>query len=157
MKHGASRRSGKTAEYQIWLAMRQRCSNPRKRQFADYGGRGVVVCPKWDDFAAFLEDMGPRPTPRHSIDRWPDKDGNYEPGNCRWATATEQASNTRRNVVVSVYGEQMNLKQAVDRYGGRYGTVLARIHSGKSAEEALGLVTRSEILKNNLVKSVMGG
>jgi hypothetical protein len=76
--------------------MKTRCSNPRNPAFMDYGGRGIEVCPRWEvSFEAFLADMGPRTSPAHSIDR-KNNDGNYEPGNCRWATASEQARNRRR-------------------------------------------------------------
>jgi hypothetical protein len=76
--------------------MNQRCTNPRNKRYADYGGRGIQVCDRWrTSFAAFLEDMGRRPSPEHSIDRYPNNDGNYEPGNCRWATAKQQRANRR--------------------------------------------------------------
>lgn len=80
-------------EYRVWLAMRERCSNPNNKFWHRYGGRGIRLCARWwDDFAAFYADMGPRPSPKHSIDRV-DNDGPYEPGNCRWATAVEQRAN----------------------------------------------------------------
>ena len=90
--HGQSR----TPEHIVWLAMRNRCSNPKAPHFDRYGGRGIRVCDRWQNsFAAFLEDMGPRPAGA-SIDRFPDNDGSYEKTNCRWATSAEQMRNTSK-------------------------------------------------------------
>jgi len=96
-QHGESKSVGRAAspEYRTWDGMKERCRNPNHKAYANYGGRGISVCERWLDFESFLLDMGRRPSPTHSIDRI-NNDGNYEPGNCRWATRDEQNRNQRR-------------------------------------------------------------
>lgn len=93
--HGHCTRRGLSPEYRAWRSMKQRCGQPRQKAFPNYGGRGISVCERWlESFENFLADMGPKPSPQHSIDRI-DNDGDYEPSNCRWATGSEQRRNQR--------------------------------------------------------------
>jgi len=92
-------------EYRIWKGMKQRCENTKGPAYAYYGGRGIVVCERWQDYGNFLIDMGRSPTAGHSVDRI-DNDGPYAPWNCRWATKAEQAKNTRKNVYVVAFGDR---------------------------------------------------
>lgn len=93
IKHGQKRRGATTAEYTTWAAMIQRCTNPKNDRYADWGGRGITVCDRWKIFGNFFLDMGPKPKGK-TLDRR-ENEGNYEPSNCRWATAKEQRANRR--------------------------------------------------------------
>lgn len=131
--HGKSR----TAEYESWHAMKGRCGNVNNRKYKDYGGRGIEVCQRWrDSFEAFLSDMGLRPTTEHSLDRFPDKDGNYEPGNCRWATIEEQNRNRRNNHMVELNGQSKTMSEWCQEKGVAKSTILNRVKSGMSPQEA---------------------
>jgi hypothetical protein len=100
----------KTPGYKTWSMMRNRCRNPRAQNFKYYGGRGITVCERWASFANFITDMGPPPSRAHSIDRI-DNDGNYVPGNCRWATQSQQTRNARRSRMVTFDGMTKSLMQ----------------------------------------------
>lgn len=129
-KHGHNHAGSRTGEYRTWDHMIQRCTNASNKRFKDYGGRGIRVCDRWrESFEAFLADMGPRPSPGHSIDRI-DANGHYEPGNCRWATAAEQSRNTSRNRWVNLFGERMVLRDAATRLGVSYETLRHRVNRG---------------------------
>lgn len=96
--HGHARKTKTTSEYSTWLTMKKRCLYPKATGYHKYGGRGITVCQSWlESFENFLNDMGIKPSPSHSLDRI-NNDGNYEPSNCRWATPAEQSANTRRSV-----------------------------------------------------------
>lgn len=102
--------------------MVQRCTNPKNQQWPNYGGRGISVCERWRrDYAAFAADMGPRPD-GHSLERI-DNDGNYEPGNCRWATALDQSRNQRKVRILDVDGNKLGLLAASKYLAIPYGTL----------------------------------
>lgn len=129
--HGAS----DTKTYRAWWDMLQRCRNPKLSNFRAYGGRGIRVCDRWQTFENFLADMGECPAGR-SLDRI-DNDGNYEPGNCRWATREQQHGNLQRSVKVTIGGETKCLKQWARHFGIHPATVRYRIRKGWPAERAL--------------------
>lgn len=107
IKHGHSLNSGRSPTYTVWRNMKNRCLNENVASYKDYGGRGISVCERWLDFINFLADMGARPKDM-TLERI-DNNGNYEPGNCRWATFLEQGSNTRKNVFYTFHGVTLTL------------------------------------------------
>lgn len=131
--------------YPIWRSMIGRTKDMRDHL---YGGRGIKVCDRWTTgengktgFECFAADMGDRPSLNHSIDRYPNNDGNYEPGNCRWATAKEQARNRRQNIFVNIAGKRLCLLDAVPLLNPSmdYDTVLGRLDKGWPLREAIHL------------------
>lgn len=136
-----SRRQGKhgkcqSSEYKSWAGMLERCRRPACPAYRYYGARGIVVCERWIEFAAFYEGMGPKPSPKHSIDRI-DNSGNYEPGNCRWATQTEQANNKRSNVILTHDGLSLTVREWAERTGIKEMTLGHRISAGWPVHKAL--------------------
>lgn len=125
-RHGMSRQP----EHNAWIGLKQRCYNPKNNRYASYGGRGITVCDRWcDSFEAFYEDMGPRPSDAHSIDRI-NPDGPYSPDNCRWATDEEQANNRTDNHYVEVEGRRVSLSDAETLTGISQKVILYRIRAG---------------------------
>lgn len=126
-----------TPEYKAWDNARSRCYREKDKKYPLYGGRGITMCDRWrNSFAAFLEDMGRKPSPLHSLDR-KDSNGLYEPGNCRWATDKEQNNNRSINRHLMVAGERLTVAQAADRTGIPHATILSRLDAGKTDEEAI--------------------
>lgn len=129
-----------SAEYNIWRGMKKRCLVPTDKGYSRYGAAGVSVCERWrDSFAAFYADMGPRPSSAHSIDRFPMASGNYEPGNCRWATDEQQNRNRPEyNVVVSFNGKAATIAEWAEELNMPVGAIYWRICRAKwPADRAL--------------------
>lgn len=124
-------------EYTSWRSMIERCENPEASNYDLYGGRGISVCERWrQSFEAFFEDMGPRPD-GHTLDR-KEGDGNYEPGNCRWATRTQQQRNRRNTIWLSINGERKPLAEWAEIGGLPIETLRHRVNYLKwSAEKAV--------------------
>ena len=140
-------------EYSLWYSMIKRCTNPRAHNFGHYGGRGVAVCDRWrygeggkSGLECFIADVGVRPSPGHTLDRYPDQNGNYEPGNVRWATRTEQNRNLRTNRIVEFRGQEMSLAEAAERAGIKYETAKGRLDRGWPVAKALGMTFDGEAL-----------
>ncbi len=131
LKHGCA--SGDvTPEYKTWAGIKRRCYNVKTKDYQRYGGRGIKVCDRWlESFENFLEDMGQRPSDQHSIDRHPDNNGNYEPGNCRWATIEEQARNRRSTKLITLWGFTGTQGQIVERFGISAATLRGRVNRGR--------------------------
>lgn len=138
LKHGCAVGSKPTAEYRTWAGIIQRCTNRHIPVYRFYGGRGITVCDRWSNsFVDFLEDVGLRPTEKHSLDRFPNQNGNYEPGNVRWATQKEQMRNRRSNRIIEYMGKKDTMVAWSEKFGLRVGLVWGRIHRGWSVEKAL--------------------
>lgn len=132
--HGLSHKS---SEYKVWKNMIGRCHNPNCTYYYNYGGRGILVCERWrNSFTDFLSDMGPKPSPGHSIERI-DANGNYEPSNCCWATRLEQARNTRTNHFIEVNGERLTIQEWSRKTGIHQSTIVRRVQAGLSPEECI--------------------
>ena len=131
-----NRTHGKTGtpEHRSWNAMKARCYNPNVRSYKDYGARGIRVCKEWcESFEKFLEDMGQRPTPKHTLDR-KDLNGDYTPQNCRWATISEQNNNNRANRRITYMGRTQNATQWARELGFNPLTIMGRARRGLPPE-----------------------
>jgi hypothetical protein len=143
-------RASRTAEYHTWQEIKKRCTLRSHKNFNRYGGRGIAMCARWQDSCAFLADMGPKPSPRHSIDRI-NNEGGYWCGsaecpecgpagrapNCRWATQKEQQRNRRSNRIVEINGESMCVAAWCERFGVSQKIVGTRFRNGWTPLAAL--------------------
>lgn len=129
LTHNESR--PQSAEYRAWAGMKKRCLDVSSKSFPRYGGRGIRIFPEWIlSYEAFLAHVGRRPSPMHSLDRFPNNNGNYAPGNVRWATSKEQARNRRSNRIIEFQGRSQCLRAWADELGISQATLSRRIKKG---------------------------
>ena len=118
-KHGCAGITTRTSEYRSWEGIKERCYNTTTKRYPEWGGRGIIMCNRWlNSFENFLADMGKKPSPKHSLDRI-DNNGNYEPSNCRWATAKEQANNRKSSKWKVDFGDGLvlNIRDTMKLWG----------------------------------------
>lgn len=139
-KHGLSY----TPEYRAWQTMRLRCTEPTNAAYPNYGGRGITVCDRWlNSVEHFVSDMGPKPTPKHELDRI-DNNAGYSPENCRWVERKINDRNRRSNRLIKHDGAQVSLAELAERHGIRPDTLAYRIDSGWTLDVALNTPTRAK-------------
>ncbi len=127
-------RATKHPLYQTWASIKTRCYNTKRRAYRNYGGRGITMCQQWQDsFECFLRDVGPRP-PGTTLDRYPNRDGNYEPGNVRWATPLQQAPTPH---FVTYNGQTKQLAEWAREIGVPFYILQMRFKNGWTPEQAL--------------------
>lgn len=130
--------------YKAWVNMKDRCYNTHYKGYADYGGRGIVVCSEWrSDFPAFLKCIGDPPSPQHSVGRI-ETNGNYEPGNVRWETGIQQGSNRRTNVLITYKGETLCVAEWARRFDLRHDLINRRFHKGIDGDALFAKAPRSK-------------
>lgn len=135
--HGRSGDNKAGGTYLVWISMIARCERKSHKSYGIYGGAGVTICERWrNSFQSFLDDMGERPKGM-TLDRYPNSRGNYEPGNCRWADAKQQARNRSTNLLIEAFGESRPLCEWAEKYGIRADTLVWRIRRGMSPEVAM--------------------
>jgi hypothetical protein len=153
-RYGTKREDGKifclgvwSNAHTVWGGIKGRCYTPSFQSYAAYGGRGIKVCDRWlESFDNFIEDMGERPTLKHSIERL-DVNGDYEPGNCVWATTIQQGINKRNTVYVEVDGVRMRIKDACDLLGIPLKRAFRSIYAGKPFDAKVGKYERGPKIK----------
>lgn len=147
----------KTSEYRTWCSMKERCLNLNNKDYKYYGGRGIKICDRWlNSFENFYEDMGNKPSKKHSIDRI-NVNGNYCPENCRWVTAKKQMNNTSKNTYVTYKGKTQSLPEWCDELNLNYNAIRPRFYRGKltieqAFENPLRIIDRQ--IKNIIYKEV---
>jgi hypothetical protein len=140
-------------EYKAWGNMISRCENVNRRGWKNYGGRGIRVCDRWrSSYRNFLADMGRRPSAKHSLDRI-NVDGDYEPGNCRWADRYTQASNTRTVQPIEACGESRSMSSWARRLGTSWSVISRRLSRGWSPDDAVSVRPGPRLMEPHFITS----
>ena len=146
LKHGEAGHNGHSSEYMAWANMISRCENANRRDYRHYGGRGIRVCKDWrNSYQTFLSVVGRRPSAKHKLERI-NNNGNYKPGNVKWATQKEQTNNRRGNGLIEHAGLRMTASQWSEKTGLSPGTIIARLDSGWPAERILNTPARKHLV-----------
>lgn len=154
-KRAKSLRMSNTITYKSWIGAKQRCTNPKNHNYPNYGGRGIKMCDRWmNSFAAFLDDMGERPSKECTLDRI-DVNGDYEPSNCRWSTHRAQSNNRRDNVFLDVNNERLTVSEFSVKYNINRSNVAYELKSGLSVNEIIEKYSNMELLSYKRKKSCM--
>ncbi len=131
-------------EYYSWCAMRRRCYDKKSPDYKNWGERGIKVCERWNNsFLDFLADMGTKPSSKHNLDRFPNNDGDYEPGNARWATKREQGANTRKTRMIEYNGVSLSLSDWARNFNVTPAFLFRKLKSSLSTQDAF-----SKCIKN---------
>lgn len=142
-----------SSEYKTWCGMKRRCYNKNEKSYPRYGGRGIAMSEEWkSSFEAFLKDIGPKPSPQHSIERI-DPNGNYEPSNCKWLPLSEQNYNRRDTIRLTSNGVTKTLVEWTKETGLPYSTIQARLIKGWSEHDAVTKTLQVE-KRNKLTKKM---
>lgn len=151
--HGHCPNKVDTKEHRAWVSMKQRCLNPKDFAYHNYGGRGICIHHDWiNSFSSFLSHIGLAPTPEHSLDRI-DSNGNYEPGNVRWATRHQQCRNRRTNVILTHDGRSMTMQDWSNETGIAPQTMRVRLDRGWSHSECVTIPPRQGRLRTKHTQS----
>jgi hypothetical protein len=136
-RHGHAYTTKVSAEYRAWCNMLQRCYDKHVKEFKNYGARGIRVCPRWRrSFQNFLLDMGPKPSPKYSLDRRNNSRG-YSKRNCRWTTKHEQTRNTRRNIYITIDGVRLTVADWTKKLGVSEFRIYSRLRAGWKPRDAV--------------------
>ena len=139
--HGGAKRGEHSGAYKTWCSLKQRCLNPRNRDYKNYGARGITVCEHWLKFENFLADMGERPSGKHTIER-KNNDRGYNPKNCEWMLRAGQNNNRRNSLHITAFGETRTLADWARHTGINYTTIQMRIYKGMDPEKAMTPIER---------------